>query len=180
VKVCRLCGVEKPLDVFYRAAGMRDGLRSECKACNLAIRAEKNAANPQPNRDRVKRWQQANRDKYLAKQREYVESGRKAIANRKSHLKRKYGLTVEQYDQMLEAQGRSCAICGRPQPTWTSLHVDHDHETGRVRGLLCFRCNNAIGDLDDSPDRFVLVAEYLERDDELAALARERAIALKA
>ena len=71
-------------------------------------------------------------------QREYAESGKKKISDRKSHLKRKYGLTLEEYDAMLEAQGGVCAICGEPRPEERTLHVDHDHETGAIRGLLCF------------------------------------------
>lgn len=124
------------------------------------------------------KWQRENPERYKAKQREYVESGRKSIANRKSHLKRKYGLRIEEYDRMLAAQGGGCAICGNPGRDDISLHVDHDHETGVVRGLLCFTCNNALGDLGDSYERMHRAANYLDRDDELTELARTRALAL--
>lgn len=55
-------------------------------------------------------------------------------------LKKKYGITRAQYDAMLVSQGGGCALCNAP-PKTRALHVDHDHATGRVRGLLCFRCN---------------------------------------
>jgi hypothetical protein len=144
----------------------------------LANRAERYRANPEPARARTKRWQAANPERYQARQREYLESGKKAIANRNSHLKRKYGLTLEQYDAMLAAQGGVCAICHQPRPEERTLHVDHDHATGAIRGLLCFTCNNALGDFRDSSDLFHAASEYLDREDELTALARQRASAL--
>lgn len=68
--------------------------------------------------------------------------------NRRKGLARRYGMTIEQYDAMSEAQGGVCAICKRePEGTsrWGRLHVDHDHDTGEIRGLLCAPCNTALG-----------------------------------
>lgn len=101
-------------------------------------------------------------------------SGKKKVSDRKSHLKRKYGLTLEDFDALLASQGGGCAICGKLDVD----HVDHDHRTGRVRGILCFRCNVAIGQMDDDCDRLIAAMAYLDRDDELTALARERGLAL--
>jgi hypothetical protein len=157
---------------------MADGHRHDCKACNLAAKAARNAADPQANRDRVKRWREQNPERYLAKQRAYQGSPAKKAADRRSYLKRTYGMTVEDYDRMLEAQGGVCAICREPRPEERTLHVDHDHATGEIRGLLCFRCNNAIGDLRESAELACSLAEYLDRDDALAALARARVEAL--
>lgn len=92
---------------------------------------------------------------------EYRESGLLKRSLRKTHLKQKYGLTVEDYERMLEEQGGGCAICGRPPRDDISLHVDHDHDTGLTRGLLCFPCNNAIGLMQDDPERLVRAAEYI-------------------
>ncbi len=98
------------------------------------------------------------------------ESGRKSIANRKSYLKRTYGLTVEEYDAMLAAQGCVCFFC-RETPGDLPLHVDHDHATGAVRGLLCSRCNNnALGLFQESPHLFQAAADYPRaRDHEMLA-----------
>lgn len=60
-------------------------------------------------------------------------------------LKKLYGITVEQYNEMLESQGGVCAICHDNNIRELKLAVDHDHETGKVRGLLCDRCNRGIG-----------------------------------
>jgi hypothetical protein len=175
VKRCKICGELKRLDDFYRAPGARDGYRLDCKQCNLAARAAKYRENPRPTIERVIRWQQKNREQYQARQREYVESGKKSISNRKSHLKRKYGLTLEAFAELLASQGGGCAICGRTDAD----NVDHDHATGRVRGILCFKCNVAIGLVDEDPDRAHAAAAYLDRDDELSAVVRGRAVALR-
>jgi hypothetical protein len=84
---------------------------------------------------------------------------------RTRHLRRSYGITPEDYDTLAVAQGHVCAICGKtPKPgKWHVLHIDHDHKTGRVRGLLCFRCNNAIGQLEDDPDLLRSAIAYLEK-----------------
>jgi hypothetical protein len=162
--------------------GMRDGYRNECKACNLAQRAAKYRENPEPTKARVRKWQADNPERVKAKLREYRDSGRRQANDRRTHLKRKYGITPEQYEEMLAAQGGGCAICQRPPREDISLHVDHDHETGTVRGLLCFRCNNALGDFDDDVVLMQMAAAYLDRHDpetiELTALVKARTLAL--
>jgi len=74
------------------------------------------------------------------------------------HLKNKYGLVPEVYAAMVERQGGRCAICRRT----VRLHVDHDHATGAVRGLLCRRCNLTLGYVEDDPDLLLLAADYLK------------------
>src|SRR5882672_6633830 len=77
-------------------------------------------------------------------------------------LRATYGITLEQYNQILADQGGVCAICGGP-PKKRDLEVDHDHATGRVRGLLCHGCNVGIGFLCDSADLALRAAAYLEK-----------------
>jgi len=173
MKRCKHCGIEKPLDDFYGDRKARDGRRPECKACNLAARRAKYAADPRPYIERVLKWQADNRERYLERQRSYIGTPQKKLSNRKSHLKRKYGLTPEAFDALLASQGGGCAICG----TADADNVDHDHATGAVRGILCFSCNVGIGHLADE-DRLTGALAYLDHDDELAELARTRAGAL--
>ena len=71
-----------------------------------------------------------------------------------------------------------CARCGEARPEERTLHVGHDHETGVIRGLLCFRCNNALGDFREQYELFQRAADYLDRDEELAALVLGRVGAL--
>ncbi len=97
---------------------------------------------------------------------------------RAGHLKRKYGITIEQYDALLSEQGGACAICGRKPRPDISLHLDHDHQTGQVRGILCFRCNNALGDFDDDASLLqqavAYVLSYQATDEIVAARVRVR------
>ena len=84
-------------------------------------------------------------------------------AERSSYLKRTYGITLEHYETMLDEQGGGCGICGRPPSESFALHIDHDHRTGHIRGLLCFGCNNSLGDFDDDPARLLAAVDYLCR-----------------
>jgi hypothetical protein len=84
---------------------------------------------------------------------------------RNGHLLRKYGITVQDYDRMLAAQGGGCAICGKRPDEQTRyrafLHVDHCHDTGRVRGLLCDQHNLLLGRWEHDPYLLRRAAAYL-------------------
>lgn len=76
---------------------------------------------------------------------------------RAANLKFRYGLSLADYDALLIRQGGGCAICGTP----SDLHVDHDHATGRVRGLLCRGCNIGVGHFADDSHRVAAASLYL-------------------
>lgn len=99
---------------------------------------------------------------YLAKQ---VLRTRKHYASGKGYVKAietKYGLSLKDYSKLLENQNNVCAVCFNP-PTTSHKHlaVDHDHVTGKVRGLLCTQCNRALGLLKDSKQIVEKLLEYL-------------------
>ncbi len=73
-----------------------------------------------------------------------------------------YGLTEEQLIALEDSHQGLCGICNRPCPANNNLSIDHCHETGKVRGLLCRRCNSGLGMFDDSPEFLRLAALYLE------------------
>ena len=98
-------------------------------------REKRNAAN--------RAWARANPEKRIA-----------------SELRRKYGISSKTYDALLRAQGGGCAICGA-RPNRKRLAVDHDHTTGKLRGLLCEGCNQALGLMADDPMRLQAAAAYL-------------------
>jgi hypothetical protein len=83
---------------------------------------------------------------------------------RKANLKKRYGITPEDYDRLLEKQNHSCGSCGRTKPSGHGrFHVDHCHTTGKVRGLLCHHCNNGIGNLGDTYQSLQSAAYYLSQ-----------------
>jgi hypothetical protein len=97
-------------------------------------------------------------------QKEYRENNRKAIQERKLGVL--YNIPIGQYDKMLMEQNNKCAICSTHQSFLKkTLSVDHDHETGKTRGLLCQRCNTAIGMLKDSIDLLDKAKSYLQKYD---------------
>lgn len=77
---------------------------------------------------------------------------------RNYHLRRRYGITAEHFDRMFAEQGGVCAICREAK----AEHVDHDHHTNRVRGLLCFNCNGALGQFRDRRDLMLRAIAYLD------------------
>ena len=81
-------------------------------------------------------------------------------SRRRTKLKKKYGITVEQYDAMFEQQKGVCKVCEKEHKR-RPLNVDHNHITGAVRGLLCDKCNMALGLVDDSTERLIKLTEYL-------------------
>ncbi|MDQ3574990.1 MAG: endonuclease VII domain-containing protein [Actinomycetota bacterium] len=180
MKQCKKCGQSRPLEDFYRAAGTKDGLRGECKSCSSQDKRRRYLADPEAAIARVKRWQQANPERVNATQRARRAKPEAKLRERAGHLMRKYGMTIEQYDAMLEAQSGGCFICSRPPREDISLHVDHDHATGKVRGILCFRCNNALADFGEDPDILRKAASYVSwhANQEEIQLARQRARSL--
>jgi len=161
MKRCKKCGEQKTLGEFYRSPGMRDGYRSDCKSCNLAAKAARYRANPEPEIERARRWQKENPERYKLNQRRMRNSPEGRRRQRAGHLHRKFGMTLRQYEEMLEAQEGRCAICGRPPRVDVSLHIDHEHKTGQIRGLLCFSCNAALGYFGDDGDRLIRAVNYL-------------------
>ncbi len=131
---------------------------------------------------RVKKWQEENPERVRAYQRARRLDPVVKRRERSGHLMRKFGITIEQYDAMLAAQGGGCFICGRPPREDISLHVDHDHSTGKVRGILCFCCNNALADFQESPALLAKAASYMTAHDpvvqEEIQLGRRRALSL--
>jgi len=150
-----------------------------------AYRRARRAANPELARERdrlsaanhkkltgatTRPWYFANREKAAETARKYRETHKNEIheANQRRDLLRKYGLSQEAYSSLSARQGSLCAICQKPESVLDRkgrlrrLTVDHDHKTGALRGLLCFRCNTAIGKMSDDPARLRAAADYIE------------------
>ena len=163
LKTCNKCGKSKPITDFYKQEGMRDGYRNNCKTCHLAAHKNWYARNRDYEIARVGRWQRVHADRVNEIQRK--NRARRGDEYRRlareGHLRRKYGLTQNMFEALVLAQLGHCAICGVSEGM--DLHVDHDHQTKKVRGLLCGKCNKAIGLLNDDPELLTSARTYLER-----------------
>ena len=109
-------------------------------------------------------WNERNPEKTKEYSRRYRLSGKGKVVNRRYNL-RKFGLTIKDYDAILDQQGGGCAACGSKNHDGRGnrLAVDHDHETNTVRGLLCVKCNRALGLVNDDPQILRALAEYMEK-----------------
>ncbi len=132
--VCGKCKVRQPVSGFARNRTKKNGLADWCKTCQRIM---------------VDRYRdQARRNtRHLA-------------------LRKNYGISLEDYEGMLASQGGRCAICGRSDPgdqRRRNFAVDHDHTSGRVRGLLCGLCNTGLGQLQDSEEILEAAISYLRK-----------------
>jgi len=141
MKVCSKCQVEKPPSEFWLDR-RRNRLMARCKTCKTQDTRQYRTTHPEFEQRRY--W--ADPD-----------------AARERHLRRKYGISLSVYRDLLVQQQGCCAICGKPELSPRLLDVDHDHATGQVRGLLCTNCNRMVGHAHDSADRLRKAADYLER-----------------
>lgn len=102
-----------------------------------------------------------NKGGHLTKCRDCRNQERDSKTQRSYVLKSTYGISLVEYELMYEAQNGVCAICKKPESSGKGLAVDHDHETGKVRSLLCFMCNTSIGKLGEDIPRILEAAAYL-------------------
>jgi hypothetical protein len=140
LKTCIKCEEEKTASEFYKEKRVSDGLSARCKTC-----AKQDAKTSyENNKEAVKSRQ---RKKYCS------------VERRKRTLMEGYNLTVDQYDQMYQDQKGACKIC---EKNFSRLCVDHDHKSGKVRGLLCDRCNLMLGQSLDNISTLSNAITYLE------------------
>jgi hypothetical protein len=147
---CPRCDTVKSLNDFPPSHRGKQG--EPCTGCNTDRVRKRRVADPEANRAKVAAWRKANP--------RYAQA---------ESLRRNYGMTLEEYDALFEAQSGVCATCRQPETRIygrtgriCNLHVDHDHETGKVRGLLCHRCNMALGYALDNAATLRALADYVE------------------
>ena len=135
-KKCSICKITKDETNFGKRRGGRY-LRSECKECGAKESSKWRKNNP-----------------------ELVKSGL-----RKSDLRRNYGLSLQEYDELLKTQNGECAICFKKESSARRLFlsVDHDHHTDEIRGLLCNKCNRALGYFNDDCKLLQSALKYLNK-----------------
>jgi hypothetical protein len=116
--------------------------------------------------ERQRKWRKSHPAAVLAQKRRSYANDK--IGARDRNLRKNYGITYTQLEEMHAHQGGVCAICARaiqvePGTQRDAAHVDHDHATGEVRGLLCNFCNRGLGYYEDDPGRLLAAAAYLSR-----------------
>lgn len=156
MKTCAKCHQDKLEQEFSRRKTAKDGLHSVCKSCcgldYLAVSGKRRAqskaryaANPEKHREKVRKWREHNSDTW------------KGMCLRKDywpHLSAAEALI--EYQKLFNKQGGKCAICPNE-----CMCIDHDHLTGKVRGLLCHTCNSMLGHSKDNPKTLEAGADYL-------------------
>lgn len=149
LRVCRVCGLEahteKDLALFKNAKNRPYGKSTICTECD---------------KERTRTWRTKNKESHNEYTQAYYEANKDKI--RSGNYERKYGITLEEYNEMLEAQNNCCKICNKHEDTFNKqLFVDHCHTTGEVRGLLCHNCNSLLGLAYDDRNILQKAIEYL-------------------
>lgn len=161
-KACTKCGETKPLGEFCKDKKTKDGHRHVCRECGCAQSREWHAANRDQANANSRAWHAANKEWVAARGKRWYEANSEQVMD--SRLQRTYGISRSEYDEMLEVQDSCCAICGKTVvEEGRRLAVDHNHETGENRGLLCGRCNPGLGYFMHDPELLCSAIAYLER-----------------
>ena len=190
LKQCTQCKEWKSRDLFNKRSAKADGLQSECRACHTERCRKYRKENPKKIEESLRKSREKHRDKINEKARAYAQQNRQKIreccrksrlnnleqyrererayyhANknkiREKTLKAKYGIALSQYNMILAMQEFKCACCETEDPGGNgSFNVDHDHNTGQIRGLLCQNCNAGIGQLGDTIEGILNAVRYL-------------------
>jgi len=146
-KHCHKCNQTLDISHFGKDKNRKDGITFYCRSCINAYCRSYSRKNPS--------ILKKSKDKYRKNKRKY----------RDWELRRIFGITIDQYEELLKKQNHVCAICNNAEQSRKSktLAVDHCHKTGKVRGLLCSNCNLGIGNLQDSISIIESAIEYLSK-----------------
>lgn len=139
MKICNRCNQSLLLSEFYKMKASPDGFTRTCRECSKSY---------------SKGYREQNKD--LLTERATVRGKHYAY----KYILKTYGITLEEYEQLVETQNRMCAICFSVPD---KLHVDHNHQTMEIRALLCGNCNRGIGMFKERPELLRAAAEFLEK-----------------
>lgn len=164
MKTCRKCDETKIKDMFYPRERV-------CKKCRIAKQKEYYNADKEAKKKYIKEWARRNPEKRNASMAKRKAANPELFKDysARHRLRVRYGITLEQYKEMFEEQEGLCFICKQPETAKTTsgttrrLALDHCHDTGETRKLLCDQCNRGIGAFKDNPKLLREAANYLER-----------------
>jgi hypothetical protein len=135
MKNCTKCGEQKPLSDFYKSVKSYDGLQSCCKLCHKAVCKISHVAH------KIKR----------------------NLYNKKYNIEKNYGISFDDYLNLIKSQNGNCQICKSVLIAGKNTHLDHCHTTGKIRGVLCGKCNTGIGQFNDSLELLKSALKYLKK-----------------
>lgn len=158
-KKCATCSKIKPLSEFYKCKKAKDGHNSWCKPCQKIYVKEYHKKHKIKQHKLNKIYRENNKNKIRTRQKRWCVSPRGKKLVKAQQIKYLYDLTLDEHKQIYIDQNGQCAICGIPT-AYDKIKTDHDHKTGKVRGLLCHRCNALLAGLDDK-DFFEQATKYL-------------------
>lgn len=157
-KFCISCKQDKQIDDFYAHKGY---FLSRCKKCHCLYTKQYQKNNP----EKASKWRKSTKEKLKKSGRLKPKTQEKM---REYNLKTRFNITNKDYEIILESQGGSCAICKSVNSNSSrskKLAVDHCHKTGRVRGILCFKCNSGLGNFNDNVNFLSTAISYLGSKD---------------
>ena len=148
-KTCSSCKETKPLKDFYKEKRVKDGHMRRCKICHCKA---------------TEKYRKQNLNLYAKASKKHWEK----LSENKRHSRwlNRYGITKNKYEEMYKLQNGLCLICKQQCSSGQNLSVDHCHKTGKVRGLLCKKCNSALGMLNDDISYFENAIAYLRNFEE--------------
>ena len=164
-KRCTSCRQIKPVTEFYKNRSTSSGYACWCKECDRSkkkpyYRSEKARAAERA-RYLIRCSTPDGKAKLLERSRLYNQSPKGKFRAWQRYLEKNHRITSETYNLILKSQGDVCAICGVAPQADRRHHVDHDHVTNVIRGILCSKCNQALGLLNENPKLFDRAKEYL-------------------
>ena len=160
-KVCTKCKEEKKFADFGSAPHHKDKKKSQCRKCESKWHSENYKKNGKI-KERIVAWRKANPEWQKNYQKEYNK--RFPMKIREKRLKYTFGIGLEEYNKMFDQQGGRCAICSTHQMELNhTLCIDHNHKTGKVRELLCMKCNQALGSIKEDIKSAKALVEYIRK-----------------
>jgi len=142
-KKCTKCSTVKSVNEYYLK---NNKPRSNCKNCHALEAKPRYSQNKERYNNYSKKWYKENPEKV-----------------KNIFLRNRYNITLEDFNEMLKNQNNTCAICKKDKQGERDFHIDHCHTTGKVRGILCYKCNSSIGLLNDNIETLKEAIKYLEK-----------------